>query len=132
MNRKSLMPSLSLLAKFVSTAMADTVKNVGWGVTYCLKVLNLDPSTYPPTPLQDVGFALQDARSGTPPNPPRPLATVATVRIVNLDPLGIGDAAIYDFIYIGPARRLSRARLSRKSQLEKEIHHETVTSAENL
>ena len=119
MNRKSLMPSLSLLAKFVSTAVADTVKNVGWGVKYCLKVLNLDPSTNPPTPLQDVSFALQDARSGTPQNPPGPLATAATVGIVNPDPLGIGDAAIYDFICTGPARRLSRARLPGKSRLGK-------------
>lgn len=105
MCRKSLTLGVCLLAVFVGTAKADKVPNTGWARKCCvIKELNLNTSTNPPTPLQDVSFAIPDARAGTPQNPlGPPLATTATLETVNPDPVGIGDAALLDVYYTGPA-----------------------------
>jgi hypothetical protein len=57
------------------------------------RIIILDPSTIPPTPVQNVDLILQDAGIGTPQNPLGPLPLATTLGIVTPDPAGLGDAA---------------------------------------
>ena len=56
------------------------------------RIIILDPSTNPPTPVQNFDLVLQDAGVGTPQNPLGPLPLATTIAIDNPDPAGLGDA----------------------------------------
>ena len=61
----------------------------------------VDPSTNPPTPLQDVAVTLNGAHAGTMQNPGSTLPSSSSLGIVNPDPAGFGDAAFFDVFYAG-------------------------------
>ena len=67
----------------------------------------VNPSTNPPTPLQDVAIVLNDARVGTLQNPGSPLPASSLLGIVNPDALGLGDPAFFDVFFTGPTNDFS-------------------------
>ena len=65
------------------------------------KIQLVNPSTNPPTPLQDVNFSLNDARIGTLQNPGGTLPANLSGGLINPGPDALGDAGFLDVFYNG-------------------------------
>jgi hypothetical protein len=103
---RSFLSTCVVLAAIASTlaiaerAVADTITLNFAQIKFEYKPQNdkdsivvVDPSTSPPTPVQDFKLVLHDSGVGTPQNPLGPLLVASTIGIVNPDPAGLGDAA---------------------------------------
>src|SRR5689334_14721224 len=104
MNRTCFVLLASLVGPFLFSADAQAGKklyvgNLPFSSTDRFGVF--DPSTTPPTEVQILGVALQDARIGTLQNPGNPLPASSSVGIVNQGPDGLGDAGVFNVFYNG-------------------------------
>jgi hypothetical protein len=86
------------VASFATTAEAVSVHHFSLEVQ---GIQFVDPSTSPPTPLQDITFTLNGAHAGTMQNPGGPLPASSSLSIVNPGPDGLGDAGAFDVFYTG-------------------------------
>ena len=97
MNRTCFVLLASLVGSFLFSADAQAGKKLYVGnlpVSPTDRFGVFDPSTTPPTEVQDLGIALQGAQTGTVQNPGNPLPASSSVAILNLDEAGeIGAAA---------------------------------------
>src|SRR4029078_6868795 len=100
--RVVLLASLAGLFAFTTDAQAGKklyVGNLPFSSTDRFGIF--DPSTTPPTEIQDLGIALHGAKSGTFQNPGNPLPADSSRGIVNPGADGLGDAGFFDVFYTG-------------------------------